>query len=287
MVQVDVFWSYGIGAGMAVASAGLIREGASRYLRRHARPPGITTVLHERSYRDAITFLAIFFAPSGIFLLTAFPHWETMHVAGSLADLPAWLVTLFAVTNITQGIAGYKITEALLARGRPYLGYLQWVAGYLGMFFILIHGWDGSGYMRFFSARPGDLEGWSWATAAAWLVSDVGLSLGAIGLVFIPTLLALMVRNLRPHHPASATALVASILGMNVLLVPLMAVIASLSVRALGPLGGVVLAAGLLWLAFLRPGGLLHRHCTHLIGLPPQPATGGPQLTTDHPQPAT
>ncbi|HHO52175.1 MAG TPA: hypothetical protein ENK18_15195 [Deltaproteobacteria bacterium] len=277
MVQVDVFWSYGIGAGMAVASAGFLREGASRYLQRHRRPPSITTVLHERSYRDAITFLAIFFAPSGIFLLTAFPSWETMHVARGLSDLPAWLVTLFALTNITQGIAGYKITEALLARGRPYLAYLQWVVGYLGMFFILVHGWDGTGYMRFFSARPGQLADWSWASAGAWMVSDVGLSLGAIGLVFIPALLALMVRNLRPHHSASAATLVVSILGMNVVVMPLMAVLASLCVRALGPLGGLLAFAAGAWLLLLRPGALLHRHCSYLMGLEPLTAVEGPR----------
>ena len=266
MVQVDVFWSYGIGAGIALAHAAQIQSSYHRYVQQRGAVPGPRVMLHEASFRDTLLFLSTCFAPSGMFLLAAFPHWETMHVATTFADLPPWLVTLFAITNITQGILGYKITEALLRRGASYAAYLQWLGGYFAMFFILVHGWDGTGYVRFFSAHPDWIEGWTWSVAASWFVSDVGLSLGAIGVVFVPWLLALMVRPLRQHHSWSVPGLVASILSMNVVVAPLMAIGASLSLRALGPVGGTVAFLVVAWALCLRRGGLLHRHCEHLLG---------------------
>ena len=42
----------------------------------------------------------------GVYLLWAFPDWETMQVAHSHASLLPWLVTVFAITNVTQGMLG-------------------------------------------------------------------------------------------------------------------------------------------------------------------------------------
>ena len=117
MVQVDVFWSYGLGATFAL--------GASRQLRarREAaatqpRLPAVGTSPFSR-WSDpyllrALLFLALVFVPSGLWLVWAFPDWETMQTGSR--DMPVWLVTLFAVTNVTQGLAGYLVPERLLAR---------------------------------------------------------------------------------------------------------------------------------------------------------------------------
>lgn len=195
MVQVDVFWSYGLGATFAVASSRQLlarrraaervrAEGAEREL-----PDVGTSVLSRWSdpyLLRALLFLALVFVPSGVWLVWGFPSWETMHEGDK--GMPVWLVTLFAVTNVTQGLVGYLVAEWLIARGRSYLAYLQVVAGYLGMFVILVHGWDGTGYQRFFSETRADFESWS-GDWTAWLTSDVAVSLYGMGAVLVPILL--------------------------------------------------------------------------------------------------
>ena len=98
MVQVDVFWSYAIGAGFAAAAAEQIRK---------KEAAGEFRLLENASFARALIFLGALFAPSGICLLWAFPGWETMYVARTWDDIPAWLVAAFAVTNVTQGILGF------------------------------------------------------------------------------------------------------------------------------------------------------------------------------------
>ena len=161
MVQVDVFWSYAIGAGCATAAA------------RAAAPAFTRTVL----------YLACAFAPSGIWLLWQFTGWETMHAARDVRDLPGWLVAAFAVTNVTQGLLGYAVARALWRHGHRYLSWLQMPLGYLAMFFVLAYGWDGTGYRRFFSATPGGYD------PVGFLTSDVALTLYGMGAVLVPTLL--------------------------------------------------------------------------------------------------
>ena len=38
----------------------------------------------------------------------------------------------------------------LIRQKKVYEANLLWIAGYFGLFFVLIHGWDGTGYERFF-----------------------------------------------------------------------------------------------------------------------------------------
>lgn len=257
MVQVDVFWSYGIGAGLGLASAhrATAKEKIGAALK---SPDGFHTLL----------FLALVFAPSGFVLLWSFPSWETMHV-GTHA-MPGWWVALFGITNITQGLLGFVIARALAARGHAYFGYLQWVGGYFGMFFILVHGWDGSGYQRFFSPTRADLDGWTWATAQRWLTCDVAITLAVMGIVLVPWLVGLSVSWLREGVRArsgvspSAFGLGASVLALLVLVIPALATSLSLTIRQLGPLLGTAAWAALAWLIVLRKNGLLHRHFSSL-----------------------
>ena len=115
------------------------------------------------------------------------------------------LVTAFAFTNVTQGLLGYLVAEWLLARGRAYLAYLQVVAGYVGMFFILVHGWDGRGYQRFFSADRETFAAWpenptpgeALSRVGDWLVSPVALTLYGMGAVLVPVMLGVMASWLR------------------------------------------------------------------------------------------
>ncbi|MDP1829652.1 MAG: hypothetical protein Q8L48_40680 [Archangium sp.] len=242
MVQVDVFWSYGIGAGLGLASAASTRV---EKVRDHAF--------------QTLLFLAIVFAPSGFVLLWNFPSWETMHVG--TRDLPGWLVALFGVTNITQGLLGFAVARWLCARGRAFSAYLHWVGGYFGMFFILVHGWDGSGYQRFFSPTREALTGWTWSTAAAWLTSPVAITLMVMGVVLIPWLVGLTVSWLRESGRApGAAALSASVLGLLVIGLPAIAITSSVMVRQAGVVGGLLGTVALFGVLCAPRFGLLRRH---------------------------
>lgn len=197
MVQVDIFWSYGLGAGLAVA--------ASEQLRREGLRSGHPTSTHDEDeapdalaspyFSRAMLYIACLFAPSGVCLLWEFPSWETMH-AGD-ASLPGWLVTLFAVTNVTQGALGYLVARRAIRRGRHLRAAMHWVAAYFGMFFILVHGWDGEGYRRFFSATRADYEAWHAGRPLEFLSSDVAMTLYAMGLVLLPVLFGMSARWIR------------------------------------------------------------------------------------------
>lgn len=135
MVQVDVVWSYAFGASFAAAAAKQLEKEESPWVNKY--------------FVYTLLFLAIFFAPSGLYLVIEHPQWETMQVAKSLSDLPGWLVMLFAVTNITQGILGYWVSYKL-AKARNWLGaHLNWIIAWIIFWFILVCGWDCTGYQRF------------------------------------------------------------------------------------------------------------------------------------------
>ncbi len=188
MVQVDVFWSYAMGAGFAAAASRQLIDGA-KLAAEQGRPDRL---YENRYFTTALVYLAALFVPSGIGLLWAFPSWETMHAGDR--DLSTWIVMLFAVTNVTQGMLGFWVTRKLLLAGKDFLAALQMVIGYFGMFFILVHGWDGTGYRRFFSATKGDFVNWHFTDVFRFLVSDVALTLYGMGLVLLPVMLGLMGR---------------------------------------------------------------------------------------------
>ncbi|MFB9321585.1 hypothetical protein, partial [Cryptosporangium minutisporangium] len=145
----------------------------------------------------AALYCAALFAPSGAWLLWGYPSWETMHV-GDYDTIPAWLVALFAATNTTQGVLGYLVTRRLLRTGRLRLAAFQLVAAYFGMFFILVHGWDGRGYERFFSETRADFRTWDsrpvLTQVADWVGSGVALTLYGMGVVLLPVMFWLYVR---------------------------------------------------------------------------------------------
>jgi hypothetical protein len=194
-----------------------------------------------------VLYAALLFAPSGACLLWEFPDWETMQ-AGS-RDLPAWLVSCFAITNVSQAMLGFVVVERLLVRRRAYLAYLQVQFAYLAMLFVLVHGWDGKGYQRFFSPDHASFLAWN-GDWSAWLTSDVALTLYAMGAVLIPVLPGIVAR----WGGARAVAvLLGTVFGAALGL----AVVSSLLIHALGPPLGIPAALGVIALA-LVPGGPVH-----------------------------
>jgi hypothetical protein len=191
MVQVDIFWSYGLAAGLAVA--------ARRHLKKESEP------FNNKYFTAIVLWTALVFAPSGLYLLWAFPYWETMFVAKDHADIPPWLVTVFGFTNITQGVLGYWVTWRLIRAGKDRAALLQPIWSHAAMFFILFFGWDGSGFKRFSYAGNGD----EWARGVAypwtaWFSSPVFYALLGMSLVFIPTYFGLVWKWSKPSEDLQA-----------------------------------------------------------------------------------
>ena len=289
MVQVDVFWSYGLGATLVVAASRQLLSRRATTAADAAPGPSVRaepSAPGERRESDpnllrTLLFLALVFAPSGAYLVWSFPSWETMHVGSR--DMPGWLIAAFAVTNVTQGLVGYLVVDWLLARGRTYLAYLQIVAAYFAMFFILVHGWDGTGYQRFFSATRDEFLAWS-GDWQAWLTSDVALTLYGMAVVLVPTLIYLSVRatldgyrldpssERRPGPVELALLLLATVFAAGLGL----ALAAHLALAWLGTALGIPVAVAVVALACL-PRGPVHRlYRRHRLPTAPRPAAAQP-----------
>lgn len=183
MVQVDVFWAYGIGATMAAAAGKKLEE---------EKEPLATSY-----YAKALIVLSCIWAPTGMLLLLRHPSWETMQVAESILSIPHWLIIGFGITNVTQGILGFWITSLLIQSKKYYLSHLNWIFGYFGMFFILLYGWDGFGYDRFLYDRD-MFGGEAWKPGAGYLgatsilsmfTTTVAMTLYIDGVFLVPAIL--------------------------------------------------------------------------------------------------
>jgi len=268
MVQVDVFWSYGIGAGLALAASRQLAAAPASGGGGGASTAEDYAPFNNRFFMTALVYLSVFFAPSGVYLLWAFTSWETMHVWDK--TLHPLVVTAFAVTNVTQGIIGFRVTCGLARAGRLYPAFLQMVAGYFFMFFILVHGWDGTGYRRFFSATRGDFLGWEVSNVPEWFLSPVAVSLYVMGAVIIPVLLYYTAKWIKEGYALAAgggdlkggEAGYAEIMALFLCVVFVCAlgaaIAASLAIHWMGWVPGAAAALIAMYLVCLRRGGLFH-----------------------------
>lgn len=187
MVQVDIVWAYAFGATFAAAAA--------RQLQKEEKP------FANKWYVLTLTFLAIFFAPSGVYLLWQFPQWETMQLATGWGSLPAWLVVIFCITNVTQGILGYWTTYKLARKGKIWAAHVNWMVPWIIFWFILACGWDGTGYQRFtYDASVNNGVLWSPGMTMGlsfFRASNVWWTLVVMGLCFIPMLIYALVKGMR------------------------------------------------------------------------------------------
>jgi hypothetical protein len=183
---VDIFWSYALGAGYAVAAARHLK-GMEETKNLGSDSGRAGTPFINKYFVFSLFYAAVFFAPSGVYLLWRFTSWETMHVwDGNIEPL---LVAVFAITNVTQSILGFWMACRCIKAGNGYRAYLHMTGAYFLMFFILVHGWDGSGYRRFFSATPEEFQSWKSTNVSEWFSSDVAVTLYVMGLLLIPALL--------------------------------------------------------------------------------------------------
>lgn len=257
MVQVDIFWSYGIGAGFALAAGHqLVKAKKEKNVSPFDSPFFVKTLL----------FLSILFVPSGNCLLWSNPSWETMHV-GTYETIPAWLVVVFCMTNITQGILGYWVTFSLMKAQKYYLAFLQLPIGYFGMFIILVNGWDNQGYQRFFSANKELYLNWSWSNLGSFLTSDVAIILFCFAPFIIPIMVYWMTSWLTEGYALSSdvdqnAASQTSKGKLAVVLLSLVfigtlgwAIVAQLLINFLGWTVGLISFVVLLWLFGLSKWG--------------------------------
>ncbi len=177
MVQVDIVWSYAFGASFAAASVRTLRKSEKLF--------------EHRAYQLLIHYLAILFAPSGLILLSRHPSWETMQVVDSISEIPFWLMGAFAVTNVTQGMVGYYVGYRLAKKGDYYGAHVNWLVAWILFWFILVCGWDTTGYQRFLYDR--DMMGqvaWTPGThmGIEFFTSSVFQTLAAMGVFFGPVL---------------------------------------------------------------------------------------------------
>ncbi len=227
MVQVDVFWGYGLGASFALGAWRQLRklraekngdkwrltpeapkvelpELLKQLAGRDVIPPKFDQAELEKArqflldfkernagaleseyFRKTLLFLSLLFVPSGAVLLWSNPSWETMQV-GKYETIPQWLVGLFSITNVTQGILGYLITHDKLMQGKYHSAAMQTFIAYFLFFFTLANGWDNTGYRRFFSRDREAFDNWKWSNIFPWLTSDVMAILLSFGSVFLP-----------------------------------------------------------------------------------------------------
>jgi hypothetical protein len=181
MIQVDFFWTFAIGAHLAVAAARQIKKLSD------------TEKFVNKYFISLVLFMALFFGATGMVLMWKFPHWETMQVYWVHADIPLWFILLWFVTNITNAILAYGICWYFIRKDQDHNAHLQWVIGYFIFFFILIFGWDGTGWMRF--TYDATIMGVPWTPGAtmgfAWFGSNVAVTLYILGAVFLPPYLYL------------------------------------------------------------------------------------------------
>ncbi|OUR89102.1 hypothetical protein A9Q81_22555 [Gammaproteobacteria bacterium 42_54_T18] len=189
MVQVDVFWAYGLGASLAVA--------AGRQLTQEPNP------FQSKYFVNTILFLALVWAPTGMLLLLRHPSWETMQAADTIYSISEWLILAFGLTNITQGMLGFWVSYKLISNGKYYYANLNWIFGYFGMFFILLYGWDGLGYDRFLYDRDMLSGSPAWTPGAGttdgiiislwnFMTSGVAITLIIDGVYLYPPFVAFM-----------------------------------------------------------------------------------------------
>ena len=151
------------------------------------------------------------------------------------------------------------------------MAFLQIFFGPLAMFFILVHGWDGTGYRRFFSATKSQFLDWTPSNVLAWFTSDVALTLYVLGVFLIPLLVYVMsawiVRGARAAQAddesmggKAAQWRVAEAFLETALLASLgSAIAASLLVHLLGYLAGLLIFGIAAYYLLLRGGAYVHR----------------------------
>jgi hypothetical protein len=180
MIQVDVFWSYAFGASFAAAAGAVGLKDENNFF-------------SNRFYAYAVTFLGVIFAPSGAYLLAAFPGWESMQVLSDSSRVDAWLPMLFASSNVLLGVLGFRNAFACIQRGDELAAHTHWIVAYMAFAAIL-----GFGYARFLHAGTSDqFNAGEDIAYLDWFQGRVFFTLLAMAVVLLPAYFVPMVAWLK------------------------------------------------------------------------------------------
>lgn len=168
MIQADVVICYGLGSVFALS---------------HARHVPRLSVGARHDPRVAGVVLCTSFVVTPVVLLMMWLHlgWETMWV---VSTPPVWLFVAVVLGLNLFATAGYLTTRALLRQGRYGAACAQWHASVFGTVFVLVHGWDGTGYQRFLSPTSQDFARWGEGPVPervlVWLLSPIPWLMAAL-----------------------------------------------------------------------------------------------------------
>lgn len=126
MIQVDVFWSFAMGACFASMAAKSLKDEASAFVNKY--------------FVYNVCFLSMVFAPSGIYLLWHHCSWETMFFYSK--DMHGIWPCLFAQTNVSLGVLGFYVAYKRIRAGSVVQANQSWIIAYCCMFAILSFGYD-------------------------------------------------------------------------------------------------------------------------------------------------
>jgi len=171
MLQTDLFFSYGLASGLAIA--------ASSKLKAEPHP------LVNKYFVATILWLSLLFVPQILYLMKRFPAWESMFVARSYADYPPWFMSLYPIATVIIGMLGFQVTNILLKKGNTLAAMLQGVWSFAVAMFLSIVGWDGAGYRRLLYPGTGD----DWANGVIFPLADFFTSPVFLNLLWLEALL--------------------------------------------------------------------------------------------------
>lgn len=126
MIQVDVFWSFAMGAAFASLAPKGIKASNSLTVNKY--------------FVYCVCFLSMIFAPSGIYLLWQHTGWESMFYLNK--SMHGILPCVFACTNVLMGVIGFLICARLIQDGHERLQHFLWTSAYTCMFAILTLGYN-------------------------------------------------------------------------------------------------------------------------------------------------
>jgi hypothetical protein len=194
---------------------------------------------------------------------------------GTYDTIPAWLVAIFAMTNITQGILGFWLTSKYIRKREHYKANLLGAAAWFVFWFILVHGWDGTGYKRFFHASvdwSGNVTPWvngafEWYSPIKWAFSPVAISLLVMGIIMMPFLNIWMLQLNSEDRRAAEKEGEGGVMPLRVSMcfragcvdALAAAIAASLLIHLLGWILGVILFIPIAYFALIRKGGFTEK----------------------------
>ncbi|KAI9138376.1 hypothetical protein BKA69DRAFT_1177426, partial [Paraphysoderma sedebokerense] len=188
MIQIDIFWSFAFGAMFAAFAYNTLSE-HYKFLRSKEKVKTKLTyeeIFVNKIFFDLLIFMSFLFIPSGVYLLWAFPTWESMLLLKDKDTTHAIIPTLFTFSNAFMATLGFYVTARKIEKTPPNESekvHFYWITAYTIFTAIL-----GMGYNRFiFIGTYDDWISGKTNTLAEFFQSEVFNTLLAMATFFVPT----------------------------------------------------------------------------------------------------